>query len=175
MPGEVVDTNVLHLATAETLGWQRPRVPVDDPAVLRRVHDWLTTFRKDEQRLLVMDLPEQTIFREYRNKLEDSHYGRRVVQAKIDQGAIYYVTLQYWKNGDELVAELPDEVVEFFHDVGDRKIVAAAWYGDAAIVNAADGDWDDAVVAEGLRRLGVRVKQLLDPEERAAISSRSAP
>lgn len=169
MAAEVIDTNVLVLATAHQQSWTRPRVPTDEPAVLRKVFVWLRAFREDPSRHLVMDLHHGTILKEYKDNLPShNHYGRQVIQAKVDSGALFPVELEYEQNGVELYAKLPDEVLPHFHDLGDRKMVAAAFYAEAPIVNAADGDWTEAQVVEGLQKLGVNVVQLLTDAERAA-------
>jgi len=168
MPGEVVDTNVLVVATASEQGWRHPRVPVDDLAVQRRVYEWLRAFREDADRMFVLDFPQRTILAEYQRNLDAAHYGRRVIQHKIDTGACQIVGLEYWMNGNEHVAVLPDEVTHLLHDLGDRKLVAAAFSASAPIVNAADSDWTEAKVVEALELLGVTVVQLLSDDERAA-------
>lgn len=67
------------------------------------------------------------------------------------------------------MAHLPSEVVDLVHDLGDRKIVAAAFNAAAPIVNAADSDWSDPRVQVALSQLGVTVIQLLTPSELLAI------
>ncbi|MFZ4578143.1 MAG: hypothetical protein ACOYOB_07050 [Myxococcota bacterium] len=171
MGSEVVDTNVLMVATAMEQGWSRPRVPVDDLVVMQRVFRWVKAFREDPSRLLVMDAPRRTILEEYnkpKNLSQRDYYGRKVVQHKFDTGAIQFVDLQYWANGTEWVAVLPADVAALFHDLGDRKMVAAAFNADAPIINATDGDWTEAGPAQGLQTLGVVVTQLLTPLELAA-------
>lgn len=64
---EVVDTNVLVVATGAVLGWTRPRIPTDDREAIQKVHDWVVAFRSDATRYLVMDLPRRTILEEYRS------------------------------------------------------------------------------------------------------------
>lgn len=174
MPSEVVDTNVLVIATAAEQGWTRPRVPTEDIAVQQRVFQWLREFRLDVDRLLVMDLPERTILLEYKSNLSSDHFGRRVIQHKFDTGALCVVGLTYWNNGEELVADLPDqEADQYFHDLGDRKMVAAAFFADAPIVNATDGDWTEEAVVAGLELLGVKIVQILTEDERRACKERS--
>jgi hypothetical protein len=173
MPGEVVDTNVLVLASALEEGWSRPRVPTSDLLVFKRVFDWLSAFRVDGDRPLVMDLPQRTIWGEYARNVAPEHYGMRVVQAKWDAGCLHIVTLQFESNGAELVALLPDEVAAGIHDLGDRKMVAAAFEASAPIVNAADSDWEHPHVSAALALLGVEVVQLLTREQRAACKPRS--
>lgn len=153
-------------------GWTRPRIPLDDLVLIRRVFDWVESFRADEARLLVMDKPEQTILGEYRSKLETHHYGRKVVQHKFDTGALAIAQLSYTANGAELVAVLPPEVEALLHDLGDRKMVAAAYEAKAPIINATDSDWTEPAVQEALGHLGVTVVQLLTDEERAGCKTR---
>ncbi len=173
MPAEVVDTNVLVLATAAEQGWTSPRVPTDDTAVLAKVFQWASAFRGDASRQLVMDFPRKTILLEYKNNLPDFQcFGRRVVQHKFDTGALSIVDLDYWMNGNEAVAVLPTDTDRYFHDLGDRKMVAAASKAVAPIVNATDGDWTEPDVVAGLRALGVTVIELLDADERRACRER---
>lgn len=172
MPAEVIDTNVLCVASA----LESPatmQTPVEDPAVLRRVHDWVRSFRNDRSRHLVMDGPDQTIRAEYQRNLPNESYGRRVFIHKFTTGAVEYVPLTYWRNGDELVANLPDPGYDQnFHDLGDRKLVASAHGSGAPIVNATDSDWTEPTVQAGLVSLGIRVIQLLTDEERQALRTR---
>lgn len=173
MSGHVVDTNVLVVATAAELAWTRPRIPTNDPAVIQRVFEWVVAFRMDAERQLVMDFPSKTILLEYKNNLPDFQcFGRRVVQHKFDTGALSIVDLDYWMNGNEAVAVLPTGTDRYFHDLGDRKMVAAAYEAATPIVNATDGDWTEPDVVAGLRVLGVTVVQLLDADERRACRER---
>ena len=176
MPNEVNDTNVLMLGTAAEAGWSRPRVPIDEPAVLQRVHRWLTEFRQDPTRLLVIDFAEKTILVEYfraGNMPTRDLYGRRIVQHKFDTGAIRDVDLTYWYNGSEAVADLPPEIADLVHDLGDRKLIAAAMNSGANIFNATDSDWTEPNVCRALELAGVRVVQLLSEAELRACSTRS--
>lgn len=174
MPGEVVDTNVLVLASALEEGWSRPRVPTSDLRVFQRAFEWLSAFRADGERPLVMDLPQRTIWGEYARNVAPEHYGMRVVQAKWDAGCLQIVQLQFEANGAELVAVLPPEVAEGIHDLGDRKMVAAAFEASAPIVNAADSDWEHPTVSAALALLGVEVVQLLTREQREGCKPRSS-
>lgn len=173
MPGEVIDTNVLLVASiresAEVI-----ETPVTDPAVLRRVYEWVKAFREDRGRRLVMDAPEQTIRKEYDRNLPKESYGRRVMIDKFTTNSIEFAHLTYWNNGAERVAHLPDpKFDDNFHDLGDRKLVAAAHQAGASIVNATDGDWTEPLVEAGLRELGIEVIQLLNERERRALRTRS--
>lgn len=172
MGGEVVDTNVLRVSSV--LESPEPiETPVTDPVVLQRVYEWVKAFRNDRRRRLVMDIPGETIRREYTRNLPERSYGHRTLIDKFKTGAVEYVPLTYWNNGNERVAHLPDPSLDaYFHDLGDRKMVAAAHGAGAPIVNATDGDWTEPQVAAGLARLGVRVVQLLTEDERRAIRER---
>jgi len=172
MSGEVIDTNVLVVATAAEQGWKQPRVPTNDQEVIQRVFEWVETFRKNKDRHLVMDFPKRTILKEYKDNLRHEHFGRRVVQHNFDTGRMKIVDLTYWSNGDELVADLPKHCVDNFHDLGDRKMVAAAAAANAPIVNATDSDWTETAVISGLDKLGVSIKQLLTEAERRACKER---
>lgn len=173
MGAEVIDTNVLVIATASEEGWKRPTVPVYDVSVQKRIWKWVEEFRIDRERLLVMDRPSSTIHTEYKRFLNSpDHYGRRVVAHKFSTGAFHLVDMEYWKNGAELVAVMPEDVQDHFHDLGDRKMVMAALNACASIHNATDGDWTEEKVQAGLHKLGVQVVQLLSDEERAACKER---
>lgn len=173
MRSEVIDTNVLRVASV----LESARVvetPVTDAGVLRRVYEWVKLFREDRNRGLVMDLPERTIQEEYRRNLPKESYGRRVIIDKFTTGSVEFVRLTYWSNGGERVAHLPDpKLDDNFHDLGDRKMVAAAHAAGAPIVNATDGDWTEPLVEAGLRELGIEVIQLLNERERRALRERS--
>ena len=75
-----------------------------------------------------MDAREQTIRKEYERNLPKESYGRRVMIDKFTTGSIDFVHLTYWSNGEERVAHLPEPRLDRnFHDLGDRKLVAAAY------------------------------------------------
>jgi len=172
MGAEVIDTNVLVLATAMQEGWTRPTIPTDDPVVLRRVYEWVKAFRQDPERHLTVDVPRRMVTVEYRQNLRHEHYGMQVYQHKWDANAVAQVETTYWANGFEWVADLPPEIQELVHDLGDHKMIACAVGASAPIVNAADGDWDEPRVTEALAMLDVCLVQLLTPAERAACKTR---
>lgn len=172
MGAEVIDTNVLVLATAAVEGWKCPRIPIDDPEVLKRVYEWLKQFREDSSRLLVMDFPHNEIRAEYRKKLSHQHYGPRVMQHKFDTGALKVVELDFVDNGIEKVAVVFPQHEVLLHDLGDRKMIMGAFIGGAPIYNATDGDWTEPAVVAALADLEVEVIQLLTAQERAACKER---
>lgn len=175
MKPEVIDTNALTIASAPMAGWVHPRIPLAEKVLVQKVFDWISTFREDPNRHLVMDY-EQTILDEYKsrgNMPEFNHYGRQVVQHKITTGATCWVTLEYWSNGDERVARLPPEVEALLHDLGDRKMIAAASAAGAPIVNACDSDWTDSNEQRALEMMGVEVVQILSAEERKTCRERT--
>jgi hypothetical protein len=173
VPSEVIDTNVLLVASVLESA-QVIETPVTDTGVLRRVYEWVKAFREDRNRKLVMDAPEQTIRKEYDRNLPRESYGRRVMIDKFTTGSIDFAQLTYWSNGEERVAHLPDPRLDGnFHDLGDRKLVAAAHQAGAPIVNATDSDWTEPLVEAGLRALGIEVVQLLSERERQALRNRS--
>ncbi|HBL31432.1 MAG TPA: hypothetical protein DD490_31795 [Acidobacteria bacterium] len=172
MPGEVIDTNVLRVASVLE-STEAIETPVTDKDVLHRVFEWLKDFRQDRDRRLVMDHPERTIWKEYDRNLPRESYGRRVMVDKFTTGSVEFVSLTYWSNGSERVAHLPDpKLDDHFHDLGDRKMIAAAYGASAPIVNATDGDWSEPHTAAGLRALGIEVIQLLTEPERRALRKR---
>lgn len=162
---KVVDTNVLTVATGATEGWTRPRIPTDDAGIIHKVFQWVAAFRKSTE-LLVLDY-DWMIQTEYSNNIPSSNlYGRQVVQDKIDRNQVRYVKLEHWMNGNEKVAELPDDVTALLHDLGDRKMVAAAAAAAAILVNATDSDWSNEAEQEALKRLKIQLEQVLTDEER---------
>ena len=164
----VVDTNVLTIASAPLAGWVHPRVPLTELELIHKVFAWVRAFRDDREQLLVMD-QSKAILEEYSsrgNMPEFQHYGRQVVQHKFSTGATHWVDLEYDENGFERVAVLPDDVEALVHDLGDRKMIAAAAAATAPIVNACDSDWTNDNEVEALARIGVTVVQILTAEER---------
>ncbi|MBU0550833.1 hypothetical protein KKF91_17685 [Myxococcota bacterium] len=169
MSPEVVDTNVLTIASAPAAGWVHPRIPLAELSLILKVLQWVMAFRDDHCRLLVMDVGK-TIFEEYSshsNMPEFLHYGRQVVQHKFSTGAAYWVELEYWNNGSERVARLPTEIEDLVHDLGDRKMIAAASKASAPIVNACDSDWSNLNEQRALQIMHVRLIQVLTAQERA--------
>lgn len=168
MTREVVDTNVLTIASAPMANWVHPRVPLSELALIHKVFEWVKQFREDADRHLVMDVG-QTILEEYQargNMPEFCHYGRQVVQHKFSTGATHWVELTYQNNGDERVACLPADVEALVHDLGDRKMIAAAAAAQAPIVNACDSDWSNDNEQRALERMGVQLVQVLTDDER---------
>lgn len=166
MSAEVIDTNVLTIASAPQAGWVHPRIPLTRPELVLKVLDWVSAFRDDPERRLVLDLAG-TLLVEYHDNMDDfMSYGRQVVQHKIQTSAVRWVDLAYQMNGDERVARLPEEVEALLHDLGDRKIVAAAFEASACLVNACDGDWTEPGPAAALALLGIPLVQILTDDER---------
>ena len=178
MAAEVIDSNELTIATAYPQGWSHPDIPLRDASLVKKVFDWVREFREDTTRLLVVDFPEQTIMKEYRsprNLPKHEYYGRQVIQHKFDTGAICPVQLEYWNNGDEKVAVVPEQVVDLLHDLGDRSKVAAAFEADAPIVNACDSDWAQPNEQQALQMLGIELIQILTDVERRQCTGRINP
>lgn len=175
MSVEVIDTNVLTIATGLQQGWSRPRIPLSDLKLIQKVHNWVKDFRSDPTRHLVMD-GEQTILKEYSgpgNMPAFQHYGREVVAHKYSTGAVEWVLLNYVDHGFERVACLPANVEPLVHDLGDRKMIAAAAAAKTHIVNACDGDWEKDDEQRALAMMGVSVVQILSPVERSACRQRT--
>jgi predicted nucleic acid-binding protein len=136
---------------------QDPDSPFKDsqhvPADARlEVLQWLTAFRKDRSRNLVLDRGRE-IWREYMKNLSKEDLGRKVVVDKI-QSAIRYVTVQAEHHDSAVAAAV--------HDPSDRKFVATALAdeGNSSIVNACDTDWYDC--EDALSKDGIVVEQLID-------------
>lgn len=169
MAGEVIDTNVLTIASAPGEGWVHPRIPLRELHLVLKVLAWVKAFRADDDRKLVMDFPQQTILAEYKSRANmpvSRMYGRQVVQHKFDRGALHPVHLDYLKDGEKLVARLPPEIEALVHDNDDWKMIAAAFEAGAPLVNACDSDWSDVAEQQALALLGIELVQLLTNEER---------
>ncbi len=169
VPDYVVDTNVLTIASAPSESWVHPRIPLRELGLVFKVFKWVESLRNDSECRVVLDFPGKTIQREYKargNMPRAETYGRRVIQDKIDRGLICVASLSYVKDGDRLVAELPDEITALVHDNDDWKMIAAALAADACIVNACDSDWSSPGETRALQLLGIRLVQILSDEER---------
>ncbi|MEB2310838.1 MAG: hypothetical protein OZ921_13050 [Sorangiineae bacterium] len=152
MVDHLVDTNVLIVASAAAPpGFEDVPVGADE---VKLVFDWLTTFRDDPSRRLVLDELFR-IFDEYRNKLDFQHYGLQVVHAKLER-CLRTVPVEYDADGHGVVPAGLRAI-----DDSDKKFVAAALRDPASIsiVNATDSDWSEH--REALRAHGVAVEELL--------------
>lgn len=168
MSREVIDTNVLTIASAPAAGWVHPRIPLAELRLIDKVFRWVKAFRDDPTRHIVLDLGG-TIDAEYKspqNMPEFMMYGRQVIAHKFQTCAVHMVELEYWNNGDERVARLPPEIEALIHDLGDRKMIAAACTAGATLVNACDSDWTAPGESEALALLGIELTQILTDDER---------
>jgi hypothetical protein len=148
----LVDTNVLIVGSAAV----EPRytdVNVDQDGI-ERVLDWLIEFRDDDGRQIVLD-ELWKIWKEYKNKLNDQHFGLQVINHKL-KNCLRTVPVEYDGDGHAVVPSALAAV-----DNSDKKFVAAALVDPANIhiVNAADGDWRQHV--DALSAHGVVVLELL--------------
>ncbi|NOY26914.1 MAG: hypothetical protein GXP62_13670 [Oligoflexia bacterium] len=176
MSNEVIDTNVLTIASAPQQGWMHPRIPLREMGLVLKVLEWVEVFRAASDRCLVLDTGG-TILDEYSSRANMPgflSYGRQVVQHKFQTNAVTFVSLSYWNNGVERVAVLPEEVEVLLHDLGDRKMVAAAFQAEAALVNACDSDWEHPNETRALALLGITLQQILTDEERACCRDRDS-
>ncbi len=159
----VLDTNTLLVASAA-----HPYSPFDATHVpiaeQRTVFDWLTTFRTDADRRLVLD-DLFKIYEEYRHKLSDQDYGLLVIHEKMQ--TMRQVTLSWDADGRPAV---PAAFAAF--DPSDRKFLAAALTDPEtiSIVNAADSDW--LQIESELAAAGVTVVHLLEAWLRATAGAR---
>jgi hypothetical protein len=159
----VVDTNVLLVASAA-----HPYSPFDDSHVPRKeqmkVLDWLSAFRADPDRRLVLD-DLFKIYNEYRNKLTDQDYGLLVVHEKMN--SLRSVGVSWDGSG---YAVVPPQFASF--DPSDRKLLAAALADPETIdiVNAADSDW--LKIEPALAATGVRVHHIIELWLRATHDAR---
>lgn len=160
MNDHVIDTNVLLVASAA-----HPHSPFDDTHVpaeeQRAVFEWLTAFRGDAERRLVLDAKFR-IYEEYRNKLTDQDYGLQVIAEKLGRSSFTQVEVRRDEYGHAIV---PAAFSRF--DRSDRQLLAAALTDPASIsiVNACDSDW--LVIETELAAAGVRVVHLVETWLRA--------
>lgn len=134
MADHLVDTNVLIVASAAG----EPKcidvsVDADDIDV---VCSWLTEFRDDAARKLVLD-DLWKIYEEYNHKLTAQHFGLQVVHHKL-QACLRTEPVEYDSNGYGVVPAALAAV-----DNSDKKFVAAALNEPATIeiVYAVDRGW----------------------------------
>lgn len=138
----VVDTNVLIAASAADT--TRPRdidAAPDDPALRKKVWEWLNAFKNSTSRLILDDA--YAIFKEYRNKLTEQDFGIQVVIHKWNTNCADSVRVDFDADGNVI---LPSALVPVIHDLADRKMVAAALasrneYGQGCVAFASDSDW----------------------------------
>lgn len=152
MADHLVDTNVLIVGSAAT----PPRfadVDVDLDAI-EAVLDWLTAFRDDPERKLVLD-DVWKIFEEYNHKLNGQHFGLQVVHHKLQTG-LRTEAVAYDGDGYAVVPATLAAV-----DNSDKKFVAAALNApeEIHIVNAVDSDWKEQ--RDVLEAHGIVVLELL--------------
>jgi len=155
----IIDTNVLLVASAH-----HPDSPFKDSDVpieqLKEVFEWLTKFRVDGQRKIVLD-QFWKIMAEYRHKMTDQDFGLQVVKEKLQQSA-RFIDVPYDRHGH---GRLPPELEKVIHDKSDRKFVATALIdvaegGQSTIINAVDSDWCDWEDALGSH--GITVTHLIE-------------
>lgn len=152
MADHLVDTNVLIVGSAAV----EPKyadVSVDADGI-EVVFNWLTAFRDDAVRRLVLD-EKWKIYEEYNHKLNGQHFGLQVVYHKL-QACLRTEPVQYDDDGHGVVPPALAAV-----DNSDKKFVAAALNDPASIhiVNAADSDWKQHEAA--LQAHGIVVVELL--------------
>lgn len=153
VPDHIVDTNVLIVASAADLAspFDGTHVPVD--LALQVLH-WLTAFREDPLRRLVLD-EDMKIYGEYRNKLTDQDFGLLAVHQKMASAEL--VRVAYDADGHGVV---PEALVAL--DPSDRKFAAAALAADCptTVVNCSDTDW--LQVEAACNEVGLRVEHILE-------------
>lgn len=152
MADELVDTNVLIVGSAAV----EPKyadVSIDAGGI-EVVFEWLTAFRDDASRKLVLD-DMWKIYDEYNHKLNAQHFGLQVVHRKLES-CLRTVPVTYDGDGHGVVPAALAAV-----DNSDKKFVAAALNDPANIhiVNAADSDWKQHKAA--LESHGVVIVELL--------------
>lgn len=154
MTDQLVDTNVLLVASAaDGLDVPFPDVSVDADAI-QLVFEWLLAFRDDNSRCIVLDDLFQ-VYSEYHNKLNGQHFGLQVVDYKLRE-CLRTVPVTYDGAG---YAVVPATLAAI--DNSDKMFVAAALNDPANIhiVNACDSDWKEKAAL--LQQHGVTVLELL--------------
>lgn len=153
MVDRLLDTNVLIVASAARHLDPRFADVVVGVDAIDTVFRWLADFRADTNSAMVLD-ELFNIYDEYRNKLQDQHYGLLVVHEKMNQ--MRQVSVTYDSNGYGCVPAALHTI-----DNSDKKFVAAALNDpeNIHIVNAVDSDW--AEQAAVLRAHGIVVEELL--------------
>jgi hypothetical protein len=152
----VLDTNVLLVASASD-----PSSPFKDSehvplAEQRAVLKWLSEFRRDRSRHLVLD-EQREVMREYKRQLGKNDYGYQVVIEKLQTARFHRIELD--EGG---AARLPEPLQTEVKDRSDRKFVAVALAdaGESSLVNACDTDWYDC--QDALMQAGINVEQIID-------------
>lgn len=154
MADQLVDTNVLIVASASSdRGEQYGDVSVG-PDDIQRVVDWLSAFGDDPSRKMVLD-DHFKIWEEYNHKLTAQHFGLQVIHRKMAE-SLHIVSVEYDEHGHGKLPLALDKI-----DKSDKKFVAAALNdpSNIHIVNACDSDWDEHKVA--LHAHGIVVVELL--------------
>jgi hypothetical protein len=142
----VIDTNVLLVASAAdtTSPFAPEATPVEDPALRKRVLDWLITFESSE-RQIVLDYG-WAILGEYQNKLTEQDYALQIVLQMSSTERVHWFLVETEADGRTRIAHAPlDPVVT---DLADRKMVAGVLAaggraGGCTLVNSCDTDWYD--------------------------------
>ncbi len=144
----VIDTNVLMVASAADgqSPFDEGATPVDDPALRKRVLDWLISVDKSTAKV-VLDW-DWMICTEYlgatkRHRLCEQDYGWLMMMSKVDRGEVVWIGLETDKDGN---AKLPITLECHVSDRADRKMVAAVLAAitegaDCNLVNSCDDDW----------------------------------
>lgn len=154
MADHVVDTNVLIVASAANgLVPRYADVPVGSDDI-QKVFEWVQAFRDACDRRIVLDECFR-IYAEYRNKLNDQHFGLLAIHHKLTS-CLRSVSVDYDGDGHGVVPPALSCI-----DNSDKKFVAAALNDPATIhiVNACDGDWKEQAAV--LESHGVVVVELL--------------
>lgn len=149
---QLIDTNVLIIGSAAVEPkYSDVSVDADDIEV---VFKWLTEFRDDSTRRVVVD-ELWKIWDEYNNKLNAQHFGLQVIHRKLES-CLRMVPVTYDDDGYGIVPPTLTAV-----DNSDKKFIAAALNDPANIhiVNAADSDWKQHDAA--LKKHGIVVVELL--------------
>ena len=151
----IIDTNVLLVASEKC-----DHIPADQQLI---VFDWLTAFRSDRRRSVVLDQSmnrKGSIWKEYHNKMTGQDLGLLVVTEKLQLALVRFLDVDYDSNNYGCVPAHLGSV-----DRSDRVFVAVALKdksqdGNSEIVNAIDADWCEC--EQALKDAGIIVEQLID-------------
>lgn len=164
----LIDTNVMMAASAisDLSGLSEYAMPLE-PEYREIVFEWLAGFDQSDDSIVLDD--EGLIWDEYYDNMpfnmREQEYGLLLLQSKIDNGLVDYVTIETIEANGEHIAILEPKLEGIVTDRDDRKWVACALaariiYGAVPpIVYGAETDW--LVIEDRLQAIGLQFIRLL--------------
>lgn len=164
----LIDTNVMLAASAvHELSNVATRAMPQEIELREMVYAWLSEFDQSDARIVLDE--EGLVRHEYDRNMpfnqQETEYGQRVLQNKIDLNQIEHVPINTLEANGEHIAVLDPAYEPLVPDREDRKWVACALaaqslFGDTPpVVYGAETDW--FVAEEQLRAIGLCFKRLL--------------